>query len=369
MHNLPVAHLVPAAARRTARVADRLAERRDRGGSFPTIEVAALHRHGLLHAPLPVHHGGMGLGLYAATAPILRDVLRIIGGASLPLGRLYEGHVNAVRLVARFGTDRHLAMLGAEAEAGRLSAVWNAETPPGLTLEGGILAGTKRYTSGTGHVRRPVLTATTHGGVMMAIPDVAAAIGDLSEWLPTGMAATATGSIDFTGIAVRPGDIVGAAGDYYRSPYFAGGAWRVLAVQLGGLERLVTLYREAMATRGRSADPVQRARFGGVLMQLETARLWTARAAAIAEDSAQDAGTIDAFVNLARHAFDRAALDIIERVQRGIGLSAMLRPAAVERIARDLVTYLRQPFPDAALDAAAGWGLATHRDMHSDLGD
>ncbi|GGE13953.1 hypothetical protein GCM10011529_20450 [Polymorphobacter glacialis] len=393
MRNLPVPHLVPAAARRAARVADRLAARRDHDASLPNTEVAALHRYGLLHAPLPLRLGGAATGLNAATAPVLRDVLRIIGGASLPLGRLYEGHVNAVRLTARYGdaamrrcgdaamrrcgdaamrrcgAAAQMALLAAECNAGRISAVWNAESPPGLVLTGGRLVGAKRYTSGTGMVRRPLVTAMTPAGMVMAIPDISGAVGDLSEWLPTGIAASATGGTEMTGIVVAASEIVGAPGDYYRTPLFAGGAWRVLAVQLGAVERLVGLHREAMNVRGRSGDPVQRARFGEALARCEAARLWTARAAAIAEDPARDAAAVDAFVNLARHGFERAALEVIERVQRGIGLSAMLRPSPVERIVRDLSTYLRQPFPDAALDAASGWSMAAGGDMHTDIGD
>jgi hypothetical protein len=32
-----------------------------------------------------------------------------------------------------------------------------------------------------------------------------------------------------------------------------------------------------------------------------------------------------------------------------------MRPAAVERICRDLATYLRQPVPDETLTEAAAW--------------
>jgi hypothetical protein len=41
--------------------------------------------------------------------------------------------------------------------------------------------------------------------------------------------------------------------------------------------------------------------------------------------------------------------------QRSVGLQAFLRPNPIERMSRDLATYLRQPGPDRALtDAAAG---------------
>lgn len=356
-----------AAAHEVALVAAACAERRDRHGSVPDTEIAALAQTGLLHAPLPAASGGIALGLGRANAALLRDVLRIIGGASLPLGRLYEGHVNAVRLVIGHGSEWHLRRLGSEASAGRLSAVWNAETGAGLRLEGKTLVGGKIHTSGLGIVRRPVLTARRGDDVMMVMPDISNARGDLSGWTPLGMRASLTGCVDFTGLAISPADIIGAPGDYYRAPLFAGGAWRVLAVQLGGLEQLLALYRDQLRARDRDGDPIQLARYGEAAARLETCRLWTARAADIAEDATQDPATVDALVNLARHEFERTALAIIERVERGIGLSAMLRPNPIERIVRDLTTYLRQPFPDTALAAGAGWALA-ERAPHVDIG-
>ena len=44
--------------------------------------------------------------------------------------------------------------------------------------------------------------------------------------------------------------------------------------------------------------------------------------------------------------------------QRSVGLQAFLRPNPIERISRDLATYLRQPGPDRALTDAAAWRLA-----------
>ncbi|MDB5373967.1 MAG: cyclic nucleotide-binding protein, partial [Belnapia sp.] len=68
-------------------------------------------------------------------------------------------------------------------------------------------------------------------------------------------------------------------------------------------------------------------------------------------------GTV-AFVNLARLAVERAALEALTLVQRSIGLQAFLHPSPAERIARDLATYLRQPAPDRALAMAAATVLA-----------
>ena len=125
-----------------------------------------------------------------------------------------------------------------------------------------------------------------------------------------------------------------------------------------------------LAATGRGGDPHQQARLGLALAEAETARLWVQEAAQLAEgpeagepEAPDDAGgeaaaRIVAYVDLARGAVERAGLAALELAQRSIGLGAFLRPAPVERIARDLATYLRQPGPDRAVTSAAQHALA-----------
>jgi alkylation response protein AidB-like acyl-CoA dehydrogenase len=95
-------------------------------------------------------------------------------------------------------------------------------------------------------------------------------------------------------------------------------------------------------------------------MAVETARLWVAQAASIAEAplGSRAPEQAVAYVNLTRLAVEAAALDLMQLVQRSVGLQAFLRPNPIERISRDLATYLRQPGPDRALTDAAAWILA-----------
>lgn len=359
------------AAIAVAVVATQHAEQRDLDGSFPVEEIASLRHQGLLLAPFPEAQGGASLGSTDASALVLRRVLRTIGASSLSLGRLYEGHVNAVRLVLEYGDERHLGMLLAEVNEARISGVWNAEKPPGVTFDrdSNVLAGSKVYCSGAGFIHRPLVTAATTDGMLMLLPDASAALVDVSEWKPTGMRASLTGTVNFDSVICESSSIVGSANDYYRSPLFSTGAWRVLAVQLGALDKLVSLFREGLFQRDRYKDQLQRARFGQAFAKLETARLWTSRAASIAENQALPYGERDSFVNLARGAFERSALDIVELVQRSLGLGTMIHPNPIERISRDLLTYLRQPFPDGALDASAEWLVSNPRDIHKDFGE
>ena len=181
---------------------------------------------------------------------------------------------------------------------------------------------------------------------------------DLSGWTAQGMKASATGAVDFSGVAVNPIDILGTQGDYDREPCFSGGAWRFAAVHVGGMIRLFDLLREHLRRTKRGQDPHQAARLGRAATAVETARLWVQRAALVADSSdTRSPELIVSYVNLARLCVERAALDLMELVHRSIGLQSFMRPSPIERVSRDLATYLRQPGPDRALTSAAKWLL------------
>ena len=333
----------------------------DHDGAFPEREVAELRRSGLLKAPLPRALGGV-----EPSGMELAEWLRLIGAGNLPLGRLYEGHVNALGLVLRYGDDSQASQFASEAEQGELFGVWNTDDRQGLRLisEGARfrLEGRKILCSGAGWIRRPLVTATDGAGrrrmVSPRLEDGGRA--DLSEWTVRGMRASATGAVDFTGLSVTSGDIIGEADDYERQPFFSGGAWRFCAVQQGGMEKLFDLLRQHLNRTGRGADPHQAARLGEAGIAVETARLWVEQAARMAEfgDAESASERIVAYVNLARIAVERAALELMQLVDRSVGLQAFVRPHPIERVARDLATYLRQPAPDRALTNGAAWVLA-----------
>ncbi len=347
------------AARRVGAAAAGRAGAYDVDGGFPDADIDHLRAAGLLLAPFPEAMGGVSLGSDANDPTALLDVLVAVGQGSLTLGRLFEGHVNAVKLVTRYGSADNLALLHDEAVAGYPTGVWMAEDGVPLRLERGPdgtrLRGRKILASGAGHVRRPLVAAKVDEGSLMTIPFVAdPARTDASGWTTLGMRATATGTVDFTGLSVGDDEIVGAPNDYMTSPLFRGGAWRVIATQLGGVEAILDHYRTQLSGVG---DPLQLARFGEALIAAETARLWVTKACRIAEDPAIDPNVIDATVDLARNAFEGAALRVIALAQKAIGLRAFLRPNPLERIIRDLSTYMRQPALDASLTSAARFFL------------
>jgi alkylation response protein AidB-like acyl-CoA dehydrogenase len=287
-------------------------------------------------------------------------VLRLVGYGSLALGRLYEGHVNALQLVALYGDAAQRARLFADARDGHLFGVWNTEpVEGGLRLEeagaGLNLTGVKTFASGAGFVTRALVTARRADGtsVMLVVPLEPATRADLSGWRAHGMRASATGTLDFGGLVVPAETVLGAPGDYQRQPAFSGGAWRFAAVQLGGIEAVFDAWRAHLLRSGRGTDPHQLARLGEGAIAVAGARLWVTRAAATVAEAALPPERIVAFVNLARLAVEKAGLDVLQLAQRSVGLQGFLRAHPLERLSRDLATYLRQPGPDWTLTSAA----------------
>ncbi|MCE2563561.1 acyl-CoA dehydrogenase [Komagataeibacter sp. FNDCF1] len=334
----------------------------DAPAAFPAYGLERLRQLGALSAALPCALGGHGFGTEPDGAQGLLHLLRLVGQGSLALGRIVEGHVNAIRLIACYGTVGQLVHVATAIQDGALLGVWVTDGAPALRMspagDGIVLQGEKAFASGVGHVTHALVTAATPEGMtrmlLVALDGahvVHASIGGLA-----GMRGAVTGRCDFSGTTLPAGCLIGQAGDYVRQPEFSAGAWRGMAVALGGIERLGTLLRDQLAGRGRTDSPAQQARMGMALIAAETALLWTRKAAMVAclheRYGAQD---IAATVNLARMAVERAGLDVIELVQRGLGLAAFVRSNVVERVIRDLATYLRQPAPDETLCEAACW--------------
>lgn len=338
---------------------------RDRNSSQIDPDVwRAMHRLGLAMAPFAEAQGGLGLA-EPEHHTHLCGILRILGSADLSIARLFEGHLNAISLVARYGTPDQIDQLARNVQRGEFVGVWGAEDAIGLKrvqVSGGCqLEGRKVFASGVGFIRRPLITVGSEEGVIMYLLNLAGDESvDVGGWQPLGMRSTATGTVDFTGTIVTADDQIGSPGDYLRQPFFSGGAWRFCAAQLGATERLVELYRDQLLARGRGGDPYQLERLAQCVAAAGTASFWVEEAARRFSDENLAPEGVVAFANLTRMVTERAALDVMERVQRGIGLTAFIQPHPAERICRDLATYLRQPVPDRAMSDAARAVLDRH---------
>ncbi|WP_062012759.1 acyl-CoA dehydrogenase family protein [Aureimonas sp. AU4] len=292
--------------------------------------------------------------------PPWRTVLRLlarIGGADLSLGRLLEGHLNALQLVALYGSEAQKRHVLASVRAGTLLGVWGADTEPRFAVSGADsgelrLSGAKRYASGLGLVGLALVPYEDEARVshLLLLPVDDPERQDGAPWRMGGMRGSRSGTFRFEGLTIDESAArVGAPGDYRREPFFVGGIWRCAAAQLGAVERLVEILAAELTASERLQHPLQSARVGEAIMAARDARLNVEAAAEAVETASVDAELAVSFAALARLRVEKAALDVIELVQRGLGLPAFHEDHAAERIMRDLAVYLRQANPDALL--------------------
>jgi alkylation response protein AidB-like acyl-CoA dehydrogenase len=290
------------------------------------------------------------------------DRLRAAGADDLTWGRLYEGHVNALQLIGRLGTTAQRTRADRDATAGELFGVWNTQAADGVRVvdsddNGLTLTGRKTFASGAGRVSRAMITvAWPDGSSQLALVpmDHVRTVIDQSFWQPFGMEDSDSFAVDFDGVHLERNALIGAPGDYEQSPWFTAGASRFVAVQTGGVEQLVTDFGAFLRRREQHDDAIQLTRLGECVIAARTARLWTNACvdAWIAFDELPESAmespllvTVDA----ARSAVERAALDVCERIERGVGARGLLDTEPFARRIRDMRMYLRQPAIDATL--------------------
>jgi hypothetical protein len=210
------------------------------------------------------------------------------------------------------------------------------------------------FCSAAGHATRALVTAMDDsGGQQMLVLPLGCELVRPLETPLQGMRSAVTGMVDFSPCLLDDDAVLGAPGDYSREPDFSSGAWRGSAVALGGLQSLLEFMREQLIAAGRLNNPHQLRRLGRVMIACETSRLWVRAVARLAENHNAPSADAVAYTGLARIAVETACLDAMQRVQRSLGLAAFRSGNPVERISRDLATYLRQPAPDDVLTEAA----------------
>ncbi|MDO9384525.1 MAG: acyl-CoA dehydrogenase family protein [Hyphomicrobiaceae bacterium] len=343
---------------RLAAIAEKLAAlgaRYDAVPMFPADSVKLLVGAGLHKTFAPLASGGDAFETPRAQNAALLDTLRVVGRADLSVGRIFEGHVNALKLFDWYGTPAQKHRLARDLRDGKMFGVWATEQPPGVTIQtngaGWALSGKKSFATGAGSLDYAIITAKPEGAERRMVIAQAgeARRADLSGWRVRGMRATVSGSYDFSGLRLEQADLLGEPGQYDREPRFTAGAWRFTAVQLGGIEALLTETRAAMSDAAR-ADVLHRAKFGAAVVATRTAYLWVREAAQRAAD--EDDNAI-AFSQMTRGVVERAALDVMELAARIVGTRSAFEGQRIDKIIRDLSLYLRQAGPDYARDQAA----------------
>lgn len=340
----------------------------DKQGTFPVEEFQRIAAAGLLTAPLSRCLGGLGLGFETGHTEELLMLLQEIGRGNLVVGRIYEGHVNGLQLIQTFGTPEQIEAYAADAKQDKIFGVWNAEAADGVNiipLNNGKyrLEGSKTFCTGCGYVERPFVNGKLPDGSwqMCIVPmDEVETVVDPDWWQPSGMRATVSYKVDFTGVEVEQKSLLALPGDYFRQPWLSGGVVRFAAVQLGGASALFNATRQYLQKINRCEHPHQQERLGKMAIAIESGNLWLKGAAQLIdhyapvfggyrEDNQEQAAKLVAYANMVRTAIEQICLDTIQLSQRSIGTLGLLPPEPMERIIRDLSLYLRQPAFDIAI--------------------
>lgn len=336
----------------------------DRGVRGPAPEIALLAGAGLLTAPLPVGDGGRGWGTDAQGALPMLGVLSGLGGASLPIARIYEGHVNAVRLVVRQGSPGQRAHVAKAVQAGGVMGVWGADSPQPVHVEvlptGPVLRGVKAFASGLGDVTLAVVTARASDGLQMVLVDATdPARWDQDRWDMHAMVGSRSGQFDCNGIVIGPGDNLGRPDALFEEPDFHGGIWRLAACYAGAMQHIADQLAALIEQRGLSDDPLMLDRLGRAAIEAHSAALW-AREACTSAELGDDQNRALSTVLFAREAIEQAAGRQIALAERMAGTALHHRGSALGRTIRDLRLYLRQAQLDGKLAMATRcWRAAT----------
>ena len=273
------------------------------------------------------------------------------GRFDLPLGRLFEGHVDALQIITRYADTETATALHAKARAGACFGVWNAPLAgKPLAFDGERLAGGKAFASGAGLLTHALVSADVADSdskqLLVVDLDATPPTVDRDWWQVLGMQRSATHLVRWHDAPLGARDaVIGTPGDYEREPWLSAGALRFVAVQAGGIAGLFDGVRDHLVARGRAGDPHQAARLG---------RLYdvAASAADVCRDTAAQLFDTPAASHPARVASARSrVLDAGEQAlhltQQSVGLSAFFETDPLCAQMADLMVYLRQPAPDA----------------------
>jgi alkylation response protein AidB-like acyl-CoA dehydrogenase len=257
----------------------------------------------------------------------------------LSLGRLAEGHVDAMAILAEAG------MRAADPDA--TYGVWAARSPAGGTMarhgpDGWRLSGHKAFCSGSGLIDRALVTAETADGYRLfdvAVSEHVSATHP-GSWPSVGMADSLSETLEFGGPPISPAHEVGGPGFYLERPGFWCGAVGVAACWHGGAAGLV---EHLAGSLGPSASDLTAAALGDAVAHLGAMRAVLRDAAEqIDADPLNVGGGGRTRALVVRHAVHHGAIEVLGHVAAAGGARTLCLDRAQSQRAADLYVYLAQ---------------------------
>jgi len=275
--------------------------------------------------PLPGH--GRTLERWRALARV--------AGCDLGLAKLYEGHTDALAVLAECGAAQH-------AHDG-IWGMWAAEPPDArahIVARDGErvqLQGRKAWCSGALQINRALLTAWENDQPQLVAVELSHPSQRIQaeQWQAVGMANTASVIVEFDN---SPGLAIGTPGQYLSRPGFWQGGAGIAACWYGAAEALAGYLREH-CNKPRP-DPYADAHLGAVDAALYGARAALRECAAWIDQHPQDDASFE--VRRTRAQIEQAVEQVIQHVGRALGATPFCRSSHFARLSADLPVYLRQ---------------------------
>ena len=292
----------------------------------PLEQLQRLIATGLDRLPLPGH--GATLQRWQALAAI--------AAVDLSLLKLYEGHTDALAILAEIDGDG--------AAPGSSWGVWCAEMPGArLKLQQGAdgrwqLDGRKAWCSGAAGLSHALVSCWNPAGeaclasVALSQPGVTVTH---EGWQAVGMAGSASVDVLFSAAHATP---VGAPGAYLARPGFWHGGAGIAAGWYGAACALAG-YLYARAGHA-TPDPVRLAQLGRIDCALRAAGALL-REGAAAIDAQPQRDCMELALRL-RLAVEDCATLVLQLTTRALGAGPLCRDAHFARLASDLPVFLRQ---------------------------
>lgn len=297
----------------------------------------ALVRDGLAELPQP--GGGATLERWRALAAVAAHDLSLV--------KLYEGHADALAILAEAGEpaparDRTWGMWAAEAPG--------ASVAFGPVGEGWSLSGTKAWCSGARHLDAALLTVwrSDGAGPFLARVDLRQAGVSFNDanWQATGMRASDSVDVNFDRV---PAQLVGSDRFYLDRPGFWQGGIGIAACWHGGACAV------AEALRQRTIDAGDGAGWHRLMALGAVDRVLSANAALLREAAAwvdaHPRANAQAWALRTRAAADSACEVVLRHATRALGATPLCRDAGFAQLAADLPVFVRQCHGDRDLAA------------------
>jgi hypothetical protein len=369
----------------------------DRAPCFPREAFFALGDAGALTATIGDTREG------ASVVPEW-DLLRRVAAADASVGRILDGHLNAIeRLEVAADPEIRDRELAAVAQGERLLGVWGADPGPGEgdpariheSGTGLVLRGAKTFCSGAGGVDAALVMVGADDGSAPSLVLVECGEGveiDRSWYRAAGLRASESHRVHFHDAAVTA--MLGEPGELARDPWFSRDAMRTAASWAGMVDAAVAAALDDLAAR-RAKDPLAQLAAGRIEAAQGTVEAWLTRAAAVADASVAEPADPDAAGRPAaaepadpdaagrpaaadrsvgvlstttvaprptgiamRAEIDRAAKSILEIAAAACGSHPFVTGGRLDRARRDLETFLLQHRLEPLLTRLGGEGLA-----------